>query len=489
MTGDCNPNFDIWYSSGQGHKGGKRAYLVGLFVYFEKVGEALGPGLEGDGLWRTEKGEEGRVCYALYERGMLGKDADYQRLVIARGPPDADLCDVSLSTSRSRSLLFKLTRLKEAHTQPQTLPPPSASSTATTLHPLCSSTSIATATVISANRFIGFGPTGTQEEANVGSTPTACPAVLLTPPLGDSEVLVVTGVDPVVSIKGYGRDARLDRALDTDKAGSGSRSGSTTFLFMDALELDWYDNSTMVPDLLPGNVDRELHKAFTAFSAFRLYHWPPTGPLESTTSTPTATTAKQTTKPRRTSLPSTKYSQAKASTAPSHTSTSISTGTEVPVVRTGLWGCRSFGGNREIKAVIQLCAAALAGVELEFVLTTSSPDDEEFGNMLEEFVSQAGEEGWRVRDVLDVLKELGPESPRAREVFKYVKERMRERHEAIVDTDDHDDVVASMPPLQSKAFGAGTTLQLAGSDPVSGSGGRRRSSIRELFGRRRKSIV
>lgn len=38
-----------------------------------------------------------------------------------------------------------------------------------------------------------------------------------------------------------------------------------TVLFMDALELDSHDTSELTPDLLPGNVDCELRKAYTVF--------------------------------------------------------------------------------------------------------------------------------------------------------------------------------------------------------------------------------
>lgn len=42
-----------------------------------------------------------------------------------------------------------------------------------------------------------------------------------------------------------------------------------TVLFIDALELDFYDTSELTPNLLPGNIDRELRRAYTAFSSPR----------------------------------------------------------------------------------------------------------------------------------------------------------------------------------------------------------------------------
>ena len=36
---------------------------------------------------------------------------------------------------------------------------------------------------------------------------------------------------------------------------------------MDALELDAFDGTIEVPDLLPGHLDREVMKAYTAFAS------------------------------------------------------------------------------------------------------------------------------------------------------------------------------------------------------------------------------
>lgn len=77
---------------------------------------------------------------------------------------------------------------------------------------------------------------------------------------------------------------------------------------MDALELDNFDGGEMTPDVLPGNVDRELRKTYTAFSYL---------------------------------------------TACGHYSI--------------LWGCGSFGGDKKIKTLIQWVAASMAKATLLFV--------------------------------------------------------------------------------------------------------------------------
>ncbi|KAJ7187233.1 Poly glycohydrolase, partial [Mycena filopes] len=166
------------------------------------------------------------------------------------------------------------------------------------------------ACVISANSHIGFGRTASQEEMHVGCTPQALPAKLFTPPLQDGEVMVLRGCAATVALTGYARTAELQSIVPPGDKYDWSKR---TMLFMDALALDGYDAAEMTPDLLPGNVDRELTKAYTAFAS--------------------------------------SYGDA----APYET------------VVTGHWGCGAFGGNKEIKSVIQWCAASMAGVKLDFI--------------------------------------------------------------------------------------------------------------------------
>ena len=65
-----------------------------------------------------------------------------------------------------------------------------------------------------ANKDIGFGPGGTQEEILFGMTPEACPAVLLCPTLTDHEALVISGVRRVGSWSGYGWEVEYSGAGD-----------------------------------------------------------------------------------------------------------------------------------------------------------------------------------------------------------------------------------------------------------------------------------
>jgi poly(ADP-ribose) glycohydrolase len=268
MQDDGSPDFHIWFGDEQPHPNAVHAYLYALFTYFDRIA--------------------------------------------------AD------SPTSSHSISFML--------RSSALPPiysPSRRFTKFTIHERSTPGMIPSllglpsgACVISANKYIGFGRTGTQEEMHVGSTPEACPAVLITQPLADGEVMVVLGAKSMIEMEGYGREAKLSAVLKKSSWDWRAR----TMLFMDALEFDSFETGAglSVPDLLPGNVDRELTKAYTAFSSGQ--------PLIAVN--PSAA----------------RYTE----------------------VVTGLWGCRAFGGNKEIKTVIQWCAASLADVPLAFVCEAAS---------------------------------------------------------------------------------------------------------------------
>lgn len=120
------------------------------------------------------------------------------------------------------------------------------------------------AAVVSAHRYIGFGQSAAQEEVHVGSSPEACPAVLVTPPLGPSQVLVIRGAKAVMNITGQRRDIKA-MAQDTKQGRVDWRQ--RTMLFMDALELDVEDDESGLPDLKPDHLAREINKAAIAFSS------------------------------------------------------------------------------------------------------------------------------------------------------------------------------------------------------------------------------
>ncbi|KAL2264251.1 hypothetical protein VTK26DRAFT_9027 [Humicola hyalothermophila] len=251
-------DFGVWYDGGQKHVEAVRGYLTGLMRYFDRV--VCGDLGDGDDGWVVEY----RLCLVdeAEFRGVLEKKA-------------CSLSKVDVKIVERYDLL------------PESLGIPAG------------------AAVVSANRQIGFGQSATQEEVHVGSSPEACPAVLVTPPLEDDQVLVVRGAQAMVNITGQRRDIRIEDMPVTE---DGEVWKQRTMLFMDALELDMAEAWDSLPDLLPGNMDREIRKAYTALSSGG-------------------------------------YRE----------------------IRTGLWGCGAFCGDPGVKMLLVWLAASLAGTTLVVV--------------------------------------------------------------------------------------------------------------------------
>ncbi|KAL3465007.1 hypothetical protein BJX64DRAFT_253624 [Aspergillus heterothallicus] len=323
-----------WYSvSSTVHKGAVDAYLTALFTYFERISQSV-------------KGSKSILDYGIDEwpitftmREIADKDV-YQLL--------SDAKDVMLSTTR-----VEVINLPEPQTAPHVLGLPDG------------------ACVISANKCIGYGPSGTQEELNVGTTPEAYPAVLLAPPLADQQVLICRGAEAMVSIIGYGRSAKLAEVLECPEfRAQGHRSWKNRImLFMDALELDVLpvEGDSLIPDIYPlHRLARDMIlKAYSGFGSGEYSH-----------------------------------------------------------IVTGLWGCGTFGGNRYIKCILQWCAAALAGIpELRFVLSTA--EQHHFGEELARFVESSQPTSVSVKQMFDdlvslkdVIHDIGPEG-----IFQFLAEK------------------------------------------------------------------
>lgn len=264
---DGTHDFGIWYSrERQKQESTARAYLKALMVYFDEVVSRT------DGM----ELENWDVVYALHEKHRH---------------PLLDEKGVTLSK-------VDVVMVDEYDTLPASLGLSGG------------------AAVISANRYIGFGQSATQEEIHVGISPEACPAVLVTPPLKDSQILVVEGAQAMVNLVGQRREIRVGQ-MGVPEGGIQSWQ-ERRMLFMDALELDLVDEGAqsqgrILPDLLEGNVQREIDKAYMAFSSGGF-----------------------------------------------------------TLVRTGLWGCGAFCGDPAVKFLIMWYAASIAGVHLVVVCDEQS---------------------------------------------------------------------------------------------------------------------
>ncbi|RYC65437.1 hypothetical protein CHU98_g770 [Xylaria longipes] len=167
------------------------------------------------------------------------------------------------------------------------------------------------AAVISANRYVGFGQSATQEEVQVGSSPEVCPAVLVTPSLEKNQVLVIRGAEAVLNITGQRREIKAA----AQEVGEPVNWRQRTMLFMDALELDVESDENGLPDLAPQNLTRDLNKATIAFSS---------GSYE--------------------------------------------------VVYSPLWGCGAFRGDPFVKVMLLWCAASVAHTSLKIICNRESQE-------------------------------------------------------------------------------------------------------------------
>ncbi|KAK3309882.1 uncharacterized protein B0T15DRAFT_516775 [Chaetomium strumarium] len=219
------------------------------------------------------------------------------------------------------------------------------------------------AAVVPANKYIGFGRSATQEEIHVGSSPEACPAVLVTSPLrDDGQVLVVRGAQPMVNITGQRRDIQVEDISAPD--GGDAAWQERTMLFMDALELDMAEAGQSLPDLLPGNLDRELRKAYTAFSSNSFRE-----------------------------------------------------------IRTGLWGCGAFCGDPGIKMLLLWLAASLANVKLVIIVDRAGIEFAEKFQCAMREVKRSVRDTVALRQLLDRV----PESLDRGQTLSWVIERLEQQ--------------------------------------------------------------
>ncbi|KAF3388713.1 hypothetical protein F1880_003248 [Penicillium rolfsii] len=304
-----------WYSqSNTSHPGAVHAYLTALFTYFENLQQSIG-------------GHKPRIDMSADEWPIT-----FTIQSISKNETD-QLLEIEASRAILSSTSIEICHLEKSHTAPAHLGIPQG------------------ACVISANKCFGYGMTGTQEELHVGISPESYPAVLMAPPLSDDQVLICRGAEPMISIRGYGRDARLDQVLPSSNCLPEDfyRWKSRTMLFMDALEMDVLsaESNFLIPDVYPATrISREMISK--AYNAFRGDGEP--------------------------------YSH----------------------VVTGLWGCGAFGGNKDVKCLLQWCAASLAQVPvLKFVFSSSG--QKIFAEEFDQFAVWARGKDVTVRQVFEAL--------------------------------------------------------------------------------------
>lgn len=180
-----------------------------------------------------------------------------------------------------------------------------------------------------ANKCVGFGPWGTQEELMMGMCPELCAASLCLPPLKDSKCARFCGVQQVADYSGYGSSVSLASLIDP-----------TEWKQKDVVAIDAVDLSgaladadsaaeASVPELTVPLLERELNKLACGFAMCAAH-------------------------------------------------AASEEGRAIASVSTGAWGCGAFGGTRVLKAVLQWAAASEANVALIY----NAVHDTEFATQL-----------------------------------------------------------------------------------------------------------
>uniref|UniRef100_A0A9J7XJU6 poly(ADP-ribose) glycohydrolase n=1 Tax=Cyprinus carpio carpio TaxID=630221 RepID=A0A9J7XJU6_CYPCA len=161
-----------------------------------------------------------------------------------------------------------------------------------------------------ANRFVGGGVTGSglvQEEIRFLINPELIVARLFTEALNDNECLIVTGAEQFSRYSGYSDSFRWEGDHDDQTPRDEWQRRCTEIVAIDALHY-----SQFLEQFRPENMSRELNKAFCGF--------------------------------------------VRPGVQPENLS----------AVATGNWGCGAFGGDKRLKAVLQMMAAAEAERDLMY---------------------------------------------------------------------------------------------------------------------------
>ncbi|KAL0478321.1 poly(ADP-ribose) glycohydrolase [Acrasis kona] len=150
-----------------------------------------------------------------------------------------------------------------------------------------------------ANKDIGFGKTGTQEEILFGMNPEMCVAMLFCSTMQDDESVVISNVLRTGEYSGYGNTLQY--------VGPCEQSRCRTIVAIDAMELDYFENKKegLLLQLNEKALLRDLNKALCGFDLV-----------------------------------------CKVKT------------TDTVVLGTGFWGCGAFGGDVYIKFCLQLLAVS-----------------------------------------------------------------------------------------------------------------------------------
>lgn len=154
-----------------------------------------------------------------------------------------------------------------------------------------------------ANKDIGYGIYGTQEEILFGSSPEMCVAMLFCDSMLDNETIIIRGAQKVTKFDGYGPNVNFSSYITFPDEFRNER----VMIAMDALDFSAYSDP-YASQFSKDNLEREVCKLICGFSA-----------------------------------------------CPEGSS-----------IDTGNWGCGAFCGDKYLKALLQMIAASVTDIKLQF---------------------------------------------------------------------------------------------------------------------------
>ncbi|XP_059178130.1 poly(ADP-ribose) glycohydrolase-like [Physella acuta] len=222
-----------------------------------------------------------------------------------------------------------------------------------------------------ANKYVGGGVLGhglVQEEIRFMLCPEMIVARLFTECLLDTEVLIMTGCERFSSYTGYSDTFKFKEPYIDDMERDNWERRYTEVVAMDALVIKIYKEQ-----FEKWQLNRELNKAYCAFNG--------------------------------------KYKEDEYHRR----------NLDLPAVCTGNWGCGAFGGDKQLKALIQLMAAAAAQRDVCYFTF----GDKELSSQLREIHQVLQRKKLQVKNIIELIKHhhkenLSYSSKSNKSLFEYI---------------------------------------------------------------------
>jgi poly(ADP-ribose) glycohydrolase len=156
----------------------------------------------------------------------------------------------------------------------------------------------------SSNKLIGFGKSGTAEEILFGCSPELCVITLFCNSMSNKETILIKNAKKVIQHSGYG-PFNVKYEYEIENWWKLSNRKERTIIAMDASEFDHIDSlkNSLIEQLKDNSLIRELNKAYCGFSWSQNFK-------------------------------------------------------NIKDIGIGFWGCGTFGGDKDVKFVIQWIAAS-----------------------------------------------------------------------------------------------------------------------------------